>query len=128
MRSPANLTTFRKLATDYILHLQDCWVHATVSHFNMYQEATMTYPRQQLASSSNGPQFQGEHYRKLYTSFSLFQLLYLPEDGVDDVPVGDELLEWLNTHFIEPSTEEGDQLSSIERPWEDELFWPYLIR
>lgn len=79
-------------------------------------------------SSSNGPQFPGEHYRALYTSFSLFQLLYLPEDGVEDVPVGDELLEWLNTHFIEPSTEEGDQLSSIERPWEDELFWPYLIR
>ena len=59
---------------------------------------------------------------------SLFQTLYLPEDGVEDVPVGDDLLEWLNTHFIEPSTGEADHLSSLQRPWEDELFWPYLIR
>jgi nuclear pore complex protein Nup85 len=37
-------------------------------------------------------------------------------------------MEWLNIHFIEPSTEEGDLLSSLERPWEDEIFWPYLTR
>lgn len=59
---------------------------------------------------------------------ALFRTLYLPEDGILDVPVGDELLEWLNTHFIEPSTEDGDQLSTLERPWEDELFWPYVVR
>ncbi|KAI5124259.1 hypothetical protein M0805_005108 [Coniferiporia weirii] len=112
VRSPETIVTFRKLASDYILHLQDCWVHST-----------------QLMSSTDGPpHFPGEHYRSLYTSLSLFQILYLPEDGIEDVPVGDELLEWLNTHFIEPSTEEGDQLSAIERPWEGEIFWPYLIR
>ena len=37
-------------------------------------------------------------------------------------------MEWLNTHFIEPSTEEGDLLSGLEHPWENENFWPYLIR
>ena len=37
-------------------------------------------------------------------------------------------MEWLNTHFIEPSTQEGDELSSQERPWEDPAFWPYLTR
>ena len=42
--------------------------------------------------------------------------------------MGEELMEWLNTHFIEPSSEEGDHLSSQDRPWEDELFWPYLTR
>jgi nuclear pore complex protein Nup85 len=55
-------------------------------------------------------------------------VLYLPEAGLDDGPVGDDLMEWLNTHFIEPSTEEGDHLSGLERPWEDETFWPYLTR
>jgi nuclear pore complex protein Nup85 len=55
-------------------------------------------------------------------------VLYLPEFGLDDAPVGDDLMEWLNTHFIEPSTEEGDQLSGLERPWEDDTFWPYLTR
>ncbi|KLO17911.1 hypothetical protein SCHPADRAFT_820586 [Schizopora paradoxa] len=112
MRSSENLATFRKLASDYVLHLQDSWVHAT-----------------QLMSNPDGnPHFDGEHYRSLYVSLSLFRTLYLPEDGVEDVPVGDELLDWLNTHFIEPSTEDGDQLSSLEHPWEDELFWPYLTR
>jgi hypothetical protein len=68
------------------------------------------------------------HYRTLYTCLSLFVVLYLPEAGFDDAPVGEELMEWLNTHFIEPSSEEGDHLSSQDRPWEDELFWPYLTR
>ena len=73
-------------------------------------------------------QFSGDHYRKLYTCFSLFVVLYLPEPGYEDAPVGDELMEWLNTHFIEPSTEEGVHLSALEYPWEDETFWPYITR
>ena len=81
-----------------------------------------------MSSPEGPPHFPGEHYRTLYTAVSLFTTLYLPEDGVEDVPVGDELLEWLNTHFIEPSTEEGGQLSALQNPWEDDLFWPYLIR
>jgi len=55
-------------------------------------------------------------------------VLYLPEPGYEDAPVGDDLMEWLNIHFIEPSTEEGDQLSALDCPWEDESFWPYLTR
>lgn len=47
---------------------------------------------------------------------------------MEDAPVGDELMEWLNINYIEPSTEEGDHLSALDRPWEDEGFWPYLIR
>ena len=81
-----------------------------------------------MSSTENPPQLSGDHYKTLYTSLSLFQALYLPEDGIEDVPVGDELLEWLNTHYIEPSSEEGDQLSALDRPWEDELFWPYVQR
>lgn len=84
---------------------------------------------QQLMSSPEGPpHFPGDHYRMLFTAVSLFKTLYLPEEGVEDVPVGDELLEWLNVHYIEPSTEEGVQLSALQNPWEDELFWPYVIR
>lgn len=85
-------------------------------------------PRQQSITRSEPLQFDAEHYRKLYTCFSLFAVLYLPEPGLEDIPVGDELMEWLNTHFIEPSTQEGDELSSQERPWEDPAFWPYLTR
>lgn len=55
-------------------------------------------------------------------------VLFLPEAGYEGAPVADDLMEWLNTHFIEPSTEEGDALSAQDRPWEDETFWPYLTR
>src|SRR5258708_39454487 len=73
-------------------------------------------------------QYDPNHYRILYNCLSLFVVLYLPETGFDDAPVGEELMEWLNTHFIEPSSEEGDHLSSQDRPWQDEIFWPYLAR
>lgn len=84
---------------------------------------------QQPIPRPEGPlQFSSDHYRSLYTCFSLFVVLYIPEPGYDLAPVGDELMEWLNIHFIEPSTEEGDHLSALEKPWEDESFWPYLTR
>ena len=93
--------------------------HATVLKFHSVQ---------QNISRPDPLQFDAEHYRKLYTCFSLFGVLYLPDPGLEDIPIGDELMEWLNTHFIEPSTQEGDELSSQERPWEDPAFWPYLTR
>ncbi|PPQ94447.1 hypothetical protein CVT25_002538 [Psilocybe cyanescens] len=106
------VTMIRKLAIDYVNFIKECWVHAS-----------QPIPRPE------GPlQFSSDHYRSLYTCFSLFVVLYLPEPGYEEAPVGDELMEWLNTHFIEPSTEEGDQLSALDRPWEDESFWPYLTR
>lgn len=52
----------------------------------------------------------------------------MPEPGYEDAPVGEDLMEWLNIQYIEPSTEQGDLLSSQDRPWEDEEFWPYLKR
>ncbi|KAG5641793.1 hypothetical protein DXG03_004179 [Asterophora parasitica] len=112
LQSNQNLEIMRKLAIDYVNFIKECWIHAS-----------------QPITRPDGPlQFNSEHYRSLYTSFSLFVVLYLAEPGYEDAPVGDEIMEWLNTHFIEPSTEEGDHLSSLERPWEDETFWPYLTR
>jgi len=112
IQSEKSLEVMRKLAIDYVNFIKECWIHAS-----------------QPIMRPEGPlQFSSEHYRSLYTCFSLFVVLYLPEPGYDDAPVGDELIEWLNTHFIEPSTEEGDHLSSLEHPWEDETFWPYLTR
>ncbi|EMD38750.1 hypothetical protein CERSUDRAFT_133256 [Gelatoporia subvermispora B] len=100
-----------KLALDYVNHCKECCIYAA-------QETTRHEPLQ----------FDADHYRKLYTCFSLFTVLYMPESGLDDAPVGDEVMDWLNTHYIEPSTEDGDNLSSLDRPWEDETFWPYLTR
>lgn len=79
-------------------------------------------------SSAEVRQVPSDHYRALYTCLSLFVILYVPEHGLENGPVGDDLVEWLNIHFIEPSTEEGDHLSMLEHPWGDETFWPYLTR
>ncbi|KAF7309813.1 Nuclear pore complex protein Nup85 [Mycena indigotica] len=112
MQNDDNLTVMRKLSIDYVNFIKECWIHA--SH---------DIPRPE------GPlQFSADHYRSLYTCFSLFVVLYLPEPGYEEAPVGEDLMEWLNIHFIEPSTEEGDHLSSLQAPWEDDSFWPYLTR
>ncbi|KAF4594037.1 hypothetical protein EYR40_008835 [Pleurotus pulmonarius] len=110
-QSGDNMAAMRKLAIDYVNFIKECWVHAS-----------QPLPR------SEPLQYSAGQYRSLYTSFSLFVVLYLPEPGFEDIPVGEELMEWLNIHFIEPSTEEGDHLSALDKPWEDETFWPYLTR
>ncbi|KAG2355971.1 Nup85 nucleoporin-domain-containing protein [Suillus spraguei] len=102
----------RKLTLDYVNFTRECWIHTS----------------QTSVQSQGSSQFSGDHYRSLYTCLALFAVLYVPEYGYEDAPVGDDLMEWLNVHFIEPSTEEGDHLSGLDRPWEDETFWPYLVR
>lgn len=103
--------------------------HLGENHNYLHALGISQMSSQQPINRPDGPvQFPSEHYRRLYTCFSLFLVLYLPEGGFEDAPVGDDLMEWLNIHYIEPSTEEGDNLSGLERPWEDESFWPYLTR
>ncbi|RDX54141.1 hypothetical protein OH76DRAFT_1552905 [Lentinus brumalis] len=111
LQSEDDMQVVTKLANDYINFCKECCMYAS-------QNISRTEPLQ----------LDAEHYRRLYTCFSLFGVLYMPEPGLENVPIGDDLMEWLNTHFIEPSTQEGDELSSQERPWEDPAFWPYLIR
>ncbi|KAF9461545.1 nucleoporin Nup85-like protein [Collybia nuda] len=112
IQSEQSLTMIRKLGIDYVNFIKECWIHAS----------------QPIVRPEGPLQYTSDHYRSLYTCFSLFVVLYLAEPGYEEGPVGDELMEWLNIHFIEPSTEEGDHLSALERPWEDESFWPYLTR
>ncbi|OBZ66762.1 Nuclear pore complex protein Nup85 [Grifola frondosa] len=97
----------RKLGNDYVNFCKECCLYASA---DMKQNITRPEPLQ----------FSAEHYRRLYTCFSL--------STIGGFPVGDELMDWINNHFIEPSTEEGDRLSSEDRPWEDPAFWPYLTR
>ncbi|KAG6827154.1 hypothetical protein H0H92_013005 [Tricholoma furcatifolium] len=60
-----NVNVYRKLAIDYVNFIKECWIHTS-----------QPLPR------PDGPlQFNSEHYRRLYTCFSLFVVLYLPEPG-----------------------------------------------
>lgn len=102
------MSALHKLSCDYILFCKECCLHCV-------QPAPL-----------EATQLDAEHYRKLYSCWDLFSVLYTPEQN--DIPMGDDLMEWLNTHYVEPTSEEGDHLSNLDRPWEDEAFWPYLTR
>ncbi|KAK7687336.1 hypothetical protein QCA50_009842 [Cerrena zonata] len=101
----------RKLAYDYVNHTKEVWVYVT-------REIAKGQPRQ----------YTPDHYRILYSCFSLFTLLYAPGTEAERIPVGEDLMEWLNTHYVEPSSEEGIQLSAQDEPWQNEAFWPYITR
>ncbi|EKM49160.1 uncharacterized protein PHACADRAFT_265769 [Phanerochaete carnosa HHB-10118-sp] len=105
------LQKLRKLAIDYDNFCRECWAFCS-----------------REPSQSEPFQYDADHYRKLATCWSLFTALYIPEIGMEAAPCGDDLMEWLNTNYIEPSTGEGDHLSKLDKPWEDETFWPYLTR
>ena len=102
-------------------------MHLYVYHIQS-ESATRAYVSQQAVARPDGLQYSADHYRSIYTCTSLFQTLYLPDPDVEHAPVGDELMEWLNTHFIEPSTEEGEILCRLKSPWEGDGFWDYLTR
>lgn len=105
------LQKLRKLAIDYDNFCKECWAYCS-------RELPQPEPLQ----------YDADHYRQLATCWSLFTVLYIPEVGMEEAPCGDDLMEWLNINYIEPSTEEGDHLSKLDKPWEDEMFWPYLTR
>ena len=69
-----------------------------------------------------------EHFRMLSSVISLFVMLYMPEPGYENVPIAEELVDWMNMYFVEPPTEQGDMLNQLEKPWENEVFWSYLTK
>ncbi|KZT07396.1 uncharacterized protein LAESUDRAFT_677822 [Laetiporus sulphureus 93-53] len=101
----------KKLAIDYVNFCAECTAY---SYGPKGREGLLQYP--------------ADHYESLYATMDLFQLLYLPGANWQDVPIGEPLLEWLNKHYIDPSPIGGDHLCNLERPWEDDEYWPYLTR
>jgi nuclear pore complex protein Nup85 len=72
--------------------------------------------------------FRGDHYRVMFASFDLFNILYLPDPDQVNASVGEPLMDWLNRNFVDPPSDEGDALSKLSRPWESDGFWPYIAR
>ncbi|KAF9648762.1 hypothetical protein BDM02DRAFT_3180018 [Thelephora ganbajun] len=104
------LRLMNKLVNDYVNFAKECWVDAS-----------------KAVARPDGLEYIADYYRSIYTCTSLFQTLYLPDPDVEHAPVGDELMEWLNAHFAEPSAK-AEALSRLESAWEDEGFWEYLTR
>jgi nuclear pore complex protein Nup85 len=67
-----------------------------------------------------------EHYQSLDAAFDLFLLL---NAGKSDPGVfGEDLLDWINRHYISPTSEEGTALADLREPWTDPQFWPVLVK
>lgn len=83
--------------------------------------------RTQLMTPFDEPRYL--HYMEVVSSFHLFQTVYTSDSGnVTTALIGEELLLWLNMHYIAPSSEEGPVLDAQEKPWLDVDFWTFLIR
>ncbi|KAF8587870.1 hypothetical protein K439DRAFT_1630322 [Ramaria rubella] len=84
--------------------------------------------KERLDEQEPWPESAVVHIETLYAAFGLFQAMHLPANGSLSGLVGEELLEWLNTNFIAPDSDEAVELSKLNSPWEVDRFWQYLIR
>jgi nuclear pore complex protein Nup85 len=41
---------------------------------------------------------------------------------------GEDLLDWLNRHYVSPTSEEGLNLADQAQPWLDPSFWQTLTK
>ena len=95
------------LAIDYVNFIKECWVHTSVCPIQCYLAScdvridTLGQPTHISPRRTSAVQQQSLS-QVVYLLFALC-CLYLPEPGYEQAP-GEELMEWLNTHFIEPRT------------------------
>ncbi|EJU03489.1 hypothetical protein DACRYDRAFT_114882 [Dacryopinax primogenitus] len=87
-----------------------------------YSRCWAQYRRQIDNAESPSPELQA-----ISSIVFLVQVLYLPESGFNTGIVGEELLDWLNTIDVRPTTEEVEEFSQ-EDAWKLDGFWSFLQR
>ncbi|CCF48279.1 hypothetical protein NDA11_002929 [Ustilago hordei] len=103
----------------------------TIQYYNRisehYARAVQDYlERIQLDDSVDTAQFQA--WRDAQTILRLAELLYYPKDGRGISVVGEELLHWLNSFDVAPTTEEGQMIAESAVPHEHPSYWDYVLR
>ncbi|TIB15165.1 hypothetical protein E3P92_01744 [Wallemia ichthyophaga] len=68
------------------------------------------------------------HSANVYAIWSFSHLLYFPIDGRGEGIVAEEILDWINTIDIAPTTEEGLEITSSNTPHLHHNFWPYIYK
>lgn len=63
---------------------------------------------------------------QMIEAFSLFVLVFVPEDGRGDGIFSEQFLDWVNRINPQPPKEEGEELSNLSLPYEHVNFWPYI--
>ena len=60
---------------------------------------------------------------------AVFDLFLLVTAGKSDPGVfGEDLLDWINRHYVSPSSEMGTTLADMQEPWQHKDFWTTLQR
>ncbi|CDR88880.1 uncharacterized protein SPSC_05712 [Sporisorium scitamineum] len=103
----------------------------TIQYYNRisehYARAIQDYlERIQLDDSVDSAQFQT--WRDTQTILRLAEVLYYPKDGRGISVVGEELLHWLNSFDVAPTTEEGQEIAESAVPHEHPSYWDYVLR
>lgn len=103
----------------------------TVQYYNRisehYARAIQDYlERIQLDDTVDTAQF--ETWRDVQTILRLAGVLYYPKDGRGIGVVGEELLHWLNSFDVAPTTEEGQGIAESAVPHEHPSYWDYVLR
>ncbi|EST08859.1 Nucleoporin Nup85-like protein [Kalmanozyma brasiliensis GHG001] len=103
----------------------------TIQYYNRisehYARAIQYYlERIQLDDSVDSDQFQT--WRDAQTILRLAEVLYYPKDGRGISVVGEELLHWLNSFDVAPTTEEGQEIAESAVPHEHPSYWDYVLR
>lgn len=103
----------------------------TIQYYNRisehYARAIQDYlERIQLDDGVDAAQFQT--WRDAHTILRLAEVLYYPKDGRGISVVGEELLHWLNSFDVAPTTEEGQEIAESAVPHEHPSYWDYVLR
>ncbi|CBQ69050.1 conserved hypothetical protein [Sporisorium reilianum SRZ2] len=103
----------------------------TIQYYNRisehYARAIQDYlERIQLDDDVDTTQFQT--WRDAQTILRLAEVLYYPKDGRGISVVGEELLHWLNSFDVAPTTEEGQEIAESAVPHEHPSYWDYVLR
>ncbi|PWY98039.1 hypothetical protein BCV70DRAFT_202209 [Testicularia cyperi] len=67
-------------------------------------------------------------WQQAQTILRLAELLYYPKDGRGISVVGEELLHWLNSFDVAPTTEEGQEIAQSTTPHNHPAYWDYILR
>lgn len=64
---------------------------------------------------------------------TLAQTLYISPSAIDgqhagEGIIGEELLHWLNSHDLAPTTEQGQEIASSSEPYLHPAYWDYILR
>ncbi|GAC94785.1 likely nucleoporin [Pseudozyma hubeiensis SY62] len=103
----------------------------TILYYNRisehYARAIQDYlERIQLDDNLDETHFQ--NWRDAQTILRLAEVLYYPKDGRGISVVGEELLHWLNSFDVAPTTEEGQEIAEAAVPHEHPSYWDYVLR